>query len=100
MMFTNQTSFRRTGMLDRFEGKAQSFESPAANGFGITPNDATDLAEVTRALYVGGAGDVQVTLLSGATLTFSNVNAGTFLPIRAVRVLATGTTASAIVGLS
>lgn len=87
-------------MLDRFEGKAQGFESPATSGFGITPNDSVDLSEVTRALYVGVAGDVQVTLLSGSTLTFGNVNAGTFLPVRAVRVLATGTTASSLVGLS
>jgi len=87
-------------MLDRFEGKAQGFESPATGGFAVTPTDGVDLLEVTRALYVGGAGDVQVTLQSGSTLIFSNVNAGTFLPIRAVRVLATGTTASSLVGLS
>jgi len=87
-------------MLDRFEGKAQSYDSPATSGFDIIPNDVVDLLEVTRALYVGIAGDVRVTFVSGATVTFGNVNAGTILPVRAVRVHATGTTASSLVGLS
>ncbi len=49
-------------------------------------------------LYVGGAGDVSVTLESGNTVTFAGVNAGSFLPILAKQVLA-ATTASDILAL-
>ncbi len=42
-------------------------------------------------LYVGGAGDVDVTLESGNTVTFTGVNAGSFLPICATQVLAAST---------
>jgi len=42
-------------------------------------------------LYVGGAGDVNVTLESGNTVTFTGVNAGSFLPILAKQVLAAST---------
>ena len=42
-------------------------------------------------LYVGGAGDVNVTLESGNIVTFTGVNAGSFLPICATQVLAAST---------
>jgi hypothetical protein len=38
-------------------------------------------------LYVGGAGDVKVTMESGVDVTFKGVNAGTFLPILITHVL-------------
>lgn len=40
----------------------------------------------TRALYVGAAGSITVTMKSGASVTFAGVNAGTVLPIRVVAV--------------
>lgn len=86
-------------MLDQFEGRAQAFDSPATHGFAITPADSTDLSEITRALFVGGPGDVTLTLHSGAQVTLSGVAAGTVLPVRARQVAATGTTATAIIGL-
>ena len=54
---------------------------------------------VTRAIYVGSGGTLAVRLLSGQTVTFAGVSAGSILPPRADRVLATGTTAGSIVGL-
>lgn len=86
-------------MTDRFIGREPGFDGPATHGFSVTPNNDTILAEVTRALYVGTAGDVAMLLASGASVTLTNVPSGTLLPVRAVRVLATGTTATAIVGL-
>jgi len=86
-------------MSDRYEGRANSAESPASHGFAVTPSDSTALAETTRALYVGGAGDISVLMQSGASLDFTAVPVGTVLPIRVDRVNATGTTASAIVAL-
>ncbi|WP_338719499.1 hypothetical protein [Devosia sp. XK-2] len=86
-------------MVDRFQAHAASMEGPATHGFAITPSDAADLSEVTRAIYVGGAGNLAVRLLSGADVTFAAVSAGTVLPIRALRVL-TASTATNLVGLS
>lgn len=85
-------------MPDQFADLATGLESPATAGFSITANDSTDLINVTRALYVGTAGNLAVTLKSGQTLTFQNVPAGSLLPIRALRVLS-GTTAGALLGL-
>ncbi|OJT95466.1 MAG: hypothetical protein BGN83_04940 [Rhizobium sp. 63-7] len=86
-------------MVDRFANTQPSLSGPASSGFSITPNDTTDLAETVRALYVGGGGNLSVTMLSGEVVTLANVFAGSILPLRAVRVRATGTTATDIVGL-
>lgn len=86
-------------MIDRYENTSAGLESPALDAFSITPNDATDLQEVTRALYIGSGGNVTVTTKGGAQVTFAGLTSGSLLPIRAVRVHATGTTASVIVGL-
>lgn len=71
--------------------------SSARNGAAVTPNDSTTFA-ATRALYVGVSGDVKVDLAGGATLTFKAAPVG-MLPIQAVRVYSTGTTATDIVAL-
>jgi hypothetical protein len=78
---------------------ADGFSAPAADAFAITPSDAVDFTNDTRAIYVGGAGNLTVVMQSGAVVLFTAVPAGTVLPIRADRVNATGTTATAMVGL-
>jgi hypothetical protein len=84
-----------------FEFAADSVSSPARNCLAIVPNDASDLAAVTKAIYVGTGGNLVVRMLdSDADVTFANVPTGTVLPIRARAVRATGTTASQIVGLA
>ncbi len=50
----------------------------------------------TKALYIGGAGDVAVKNDLGTTVTFQNIPAGTLLPISVSLVLA-ATTATNIV---
>jgi len=72
---------------------------PATDGFAVTPNDSADLTRPTRALWVGGAGDVVVDMVDGTTLTIGGVQAGTLLPFAVKRVRATNTTATLIVGL-
>ena len=52
-----------------------------------------------RGIYVGGDGNVAVTMLEGMDITFSGVAAGTILSINALAVLNTGTTATDIVAL-
>jgi hypothetical protein len=86
-------------MPDRFQYSTPSLSGPAAHAFSVTPNDASDLAETTRALYVGAAGSVAAVMASGATVTFASVPSGTTLPVRVTRVLATGTTATTILAL-
>lgn len=74
--------------------------APASRAIAITTNDATDI-ENTRGIYVGGAGDVKVTLYgmaSGTFVVFSAVPAGTVLPIQAKRVW-TASTATLMLAL-
>jgi hypothetical protein len=68
--------------------------------FAITPNDSVDLAAFIRGIYVGGTGDVALICEDNtAAVTFVGVPTGTILPVRAKRVLSTGTTATNLVGL-
>jgi hypothetical protein len=86
-------------MSDRFASHAPSLTGPASAGFAISPNDTLALPETTRALFVGSGGSIVVEMASGAILTLEAVADGALLPLRVARVLATGTTAAAIVGL-
>ena len=65
----------------------------------VTPSDSTDLDTLTRAIYVGGAGNVVAVRHDGTTVTFTAVPAGTVLPIAVRRINSTSTTATAIVAL-
>lgn len=66
----------------------------------ITPNDSTILSPNLRGLYVGVTGNVAVRMLDGSTPIFVAVPAGVLLPIQIDKVLATGTTATTMIGLS
>lgn len=78
----------------------RDLSSPSSRALTITPADSADLPAVVRALWVGDAGSVRVVLADDAdAVTISAVPAGTLLPIIVKRVLATGTTATSIVGL-
>jgi hypothetical protein len=85
-------------MTDRYAELAASLVSPASGGFAVTPHDANALAQVTRALYVGGGGDLSVEMQWGGVVTLVNVPDGALLPVRVNKVLA-ATTATQIVGL-
>jgi len=52
-----------------------------------------------RALFVGGEGDISVTMFGGGDITFTGVVAGTILPISASQIKQTGTTATNMVAL-
>lgn len=72
---------------------------PAGKAVAVTPDDDVDLPSgICRALYIGGTGDLVVTMADGNDVTFTAVPAGVF-PIRVQRVKATLTTATAIVAL-
>lgn len=78
--------------------------APFTRAVAITPNDSTDLVEITRGLNVhkgtgGTTTDVKVLLAGDAdpvTLTFQ---VGFVIPLRIRRVYATGTDATRIVAL-
>jgi hypothetical protein len=75
-------------------------QQPATKAFAITESDDNDVEEVTRAVYVGGAGDIAVVMAEGgAPVVFGAVPAGTLLPIRISRLMSTDTTATNVVGL-
>lgn len=63
---------------------------------GSTISGFTGTIPATRAVYVGGAGDLKVTMASGTTLTLEGVLAGSVLPIQVQQIFATGTDATNI----
>ncbi len=74
-------------------------EYTASNASAITPHD-TNKIDGTAGIYVGGTGNLKVDMCGGDTgITFAGVPAGTILPIQVVKVYATGTSATNIVGL-
>jgi hypothetical protein len=86
-------------MADIFANFAAGLSSPFEHGAAVTPSDSVDLTQVTRALYVGGAGDVTLITAGGDTALFKAVPVGTTLNVRAARVTATGTTATNLLAL-
>ncbi len=86
-------------MTDTFKTFARSLTSPAERAVEIAPSDSDPLPHVTRALYVGGGGDVALRLSGGAEATFRNLQAGSLLPLRVDMVKRAGTTATHLVGL-
>lgn len=85
-------------MADAYEKFSTGLSSPLRGAFSITPNDTTELTNVTRALYVGGSGDIVVVFEDGSEVTLKNLQAGVWHPMRVRQVKATGTTATDIVG--
>lgn len=81
----------------------------AQNAFAVTKSDTTVYPTgipdssgraATKALYIGGTGDVAVTMTgSNAQVTFVNVQGGSIIPISVSQVRSTSTTATSIVGL-
>jgi hypothetical protein len=65
----------------------------------VIPDDDTDLASATKGLWVGGTGDVKVTMFGGEAVTFVAVPAGTYLPICVTRVWDADTTATDLLAL-
>lgn len=65
----------------------------------ITASDTTVYSPAIRQIYVGSAGNVTVEDTSGNVVTFTTVPSGFYLtPFFVSKVLATGTTASAMIG--
>lgn len=86
-------------MNDDFEDFNSGLTSPATSADPIDPSDTVALSYATRAIYVGQGGDLTVEFISGDTVTFYNVQPGAVYAVRVRHVLATGTTASGLIGM-
>jgi hypothetical protein len=73
----------------------KQIDRPADRHFAITPSDSADLPIRPRSLRILTDGNVSVRDVGGVDITYPVV-AGEILPIRAVRILATGTTADLV----
>ena len=82
-------------MSDPFDTDYVNLNSPAVSQYLVAPSDSTDLPVRPRALYVtaGGTATLQD---AGGTVVSYDLTAGAILPIRPLRVHATGTTAQLI----
>jgi hypothetical protein len=72
--------------------------APAFDHFAITPSDSTNFNAYARGIYVGVGGDVVVVSPAGNAVTYKNVPTGAILPVIAIRVNSTSTTATNMVG--
>ena len=64
----------------------------------ITPSNTVNLANPT-VVYIGTTGNIRVLTAQGDDVTFNNVPAGAVLPVQVIRVFATNTTATNLVGI-
>ena len=80
-------------MSDNFQSHQRGLETPADCHIAITPSDSLFIKPRPRALWCQTSGNLALEDREGTVLNYS-VTAGQILPFRAVRVLATGTTAT------
>ena len=78
----------------------EKLSDPSDDYFVATPHDSNDEASVSKGVLVLGAGDVVAVRPDGTAVTFTGVPAGALLPIRAVRINSTNTTATNIIFLA
>lgn len=72
---------------------------PYRGALTVTKSDSTVFAAETRGVYVGGTGDVAVTMFDKTTVVFKSVPDGALLPIAVTQILSTNTTATNMLAL-
>lgn len=70
----------------------------ATSAVAVTPNDANAINK-TKALYIGGSGDLAVTMADGTNATFKGLLVGNVYHLSVTKVKATGTTATNVLAL-
>lgn len=88
-----------TAAVDRFATSRSQIDAPYTYAEVVTKSDTVNLAYVSRAIYVGVAGDVTLVTRDGQTVTFKALPVGTHR-IRASRINSTGTAATDMLALS
>lgn len=67
-------------------------QNPAAHALAVSAGSGPFPWGYSRAIYVGGAGDLTVRMASDESIvTFANVAAGMYYPIRASEIMASST---------
>lgn len=85
---------------DRFSHHSDSPISPSRHAFTVSPSDSAPLSPLPKALFIGRAGTVTLRTIDSAADVTLDVQAGQILPLRAVYVRASGTSASGLVALA
>lgn len=99
MFWTNPVSSNLEPRQPRADKSGAQVTALPDRAVGITPSDSSDLAQPVS-VYVGGGGAVKVTPAGAATpVTFVGLTAGQLVPVQVIRVWATGTTATGLVGV-
>ena len=83
--------------MSAVKGRNRADTGCADDYFPIIPSDNTDLPTETREIIIAVDGNVKLRKISGEDVVLS-LPAGRF-PFRAVRVFATGTTATGLTGV-
>lgn len=83
---------------DHAPGEWPHTTEPAIDGEAISygSGDQT-LTRASRAVYIGTAGHLVVTMRGGTQLTFSNLAAGSIYPISCTAIIQSGSTAAGLV---
>ncbi len=84
-----------------FEARTPGLTSPARGGEEVSiesPGVDVTLSRTSRALWIGGDGDLTVTMMDGQELTLPNVPGGMWIPCQ-VTIVHGSTTCTGIVAL-
>jgi hypothetical protein len=84
---------------NRYANNAGSAIGPAAMLRTVTPHDVDELEFVANGIVAATAGTIAIVAQEDASPVALTVNAGQVYPIRARKIMATGTTATGIVAL-
>lgn len=80
---------------DNYAAQGKTVDSVITRALPVTTHNTNPLSEVSRAIWIGGAGNIKVKLKGDIEpVTFKNVAGGTLLPLRVQHVYTTGTTAT------
>jgi hypothetical protein len=86
--------------INPFSPVAAPYASPYLSAIAVTPSDSQKLsATPTKAIYVGGGGNLKVLTQNGETTTLDGLLVGVIYPLAVVQIFATSTTATNIVAL-
>lgn len=87
-------------VADKANGGAPTDYSLDSRSRVLTPSDSVKLNTPINAIYVGGAGNIAYVSPDGRSSLLTGVLAGQEYALEATQILATGTTATLLVGIS
>lgn len=87
-------------IYDPYEKHGAAVSDPARQAFPIVPNDTQPLAVLPKAIMAGTSGTLTLRAVDSPADVTLTVAAGQIVPLRAAYIRASGTTASAILGLA